>query len=69
MLPTRKLKKFCQHVPKAEKRGPYLKYSPKEKAMVENYALLHETSAAISHSKDEFEGVKWTIVNDWKKVS
>lgn len=29
------------------KRGLYIKYSPKDKARIRNYALLHGTPAAV----------------------
>ena len=32
---------------KSHKRGPYKKYTPKDRADVANYAALHGTSAAI----------------------
>ncbi len=32
-------------------RGPYSKYSQKDKAKIGNYALLHGTNAALRHFK------------------
>ena len=55
-------------VGKSGKRGPYKKYSPKERAEVANYATLHGTSAAIRHFKARFPDLKWTTVNDWKEA-
>ena len=51
-----------------QKRGSYEKYSPKEKAIITNYEVLHGTSAAIRHFKSKHPDLKWTTVNDWKKV-
>ena len=51
-----------------QKRGRYEKYSPKEKAAIANYAVLHSTSAAIRHFKSKHPDLKWTTVNDWKKA-
>ena len=51
---------------KGKKRGPYIKLSPKDKALIANYAVTHGTSAAIRHFQSEFPNLKWTTVNDWK---
>ena len=53
---------------KGRKRGPYKKYTSKERAEVANYATLHGTSAAIRHFKARFPDFKWTTVNDWKEA-
>ena len=53
---------------KSRKRGPYKKYTPKDKAEVANYATFHGTSAAIRHFKARFPDLKWTTVNDWKEA-
>ena len=53
---------------KGKKRGPYKKYTSKERAEVANYATLHGTSAAIRHFKARFPDLKWTTVNDWKEA-
>ena len=39
---------------KGRKRGPYEKYTSKDRAEVANYATLHESSAAIRHFKARF---------------
>lgn len=48
------------------KRGPYSFYSPKDKAKIANYAVLHGTSSAVKHFIKEFLSLKRTTVNDWK---
>ena len=53
---------------KSMKRGTYEKYTPKEKAEISSYAVMHGTTAAIRHFKDRFPQLKWTTVNDWKKA-
>ena len=53
---------------KGRKRGPYKKYTAKDKADVANYATFHGTSAAIRHFKARFPDLKWTTVNDWKEA-
>ena len=49
----------------SKKRGTYMKYSPKEKARIGNYAVQHGTSAALRHYNTDFPNLKWTTVNDW----
>ena len=44
-------------------RGSYAKFTPKQKATVDNYAVLHGTSAALRHFKTE---LRWLTINDWK---
>ena len=39
-----------------------MKYSPKEKARIGNYAVQHGTSAALRHYNKEFPNLKWTTV-------
>ena len=51
-----------------KKRGSYNKYSPQEKAKISNFAVQHGTSAALRHFKEDFPGLKWTTVNDWKEA-
>ena len=54
---------------KSRKRGPYKKYTPKNKAEVaNNYATFHGTSAAIRHFKARFPDLKWTTDNNWKEA-
>ena len=51
---------------KSRKRGPYKKYTPKDKAEVANYTTVRGTSAAIRNFKAYSPNLKWTTVNDWK---
>ena len=46
--------------------GMYTKYTPKQKATIENYSILHGTIATLRHFKAEFPDLKWLIVNNWK---
>ena len=46
--------------------GMYAKYTPKQKAKIGNYSILHGTSAALRYFKAEFPDLKWSTVNDWK---
>ena len=52
----------------SKKRGTCMKYSPKEKARIGNYAVQHGTSAALRHYNKDFPNLKWTTVNDWKEA-
>lgn len=54
---------------KSIKRGTYEKYTPKEKAEISSYAVMHGTAATIRHFKDRFPQLKWTTVNNWKKAT
>ena len=45
-------------------RRPYAKFTPKQKAIVGNYAVSNGTSAALW----EFPELKWSTVNDWKSA-
>ena len=38
----------------SKKRGTYMKYSPKEKAKIGNYAVQYCTSAALQHYNKDF---------------
>ena len=58
----------AESVTKSTKRGTYQKYTPKEKAEISSYAIMHGTTATIRHFKDRFPELKWTTVNDWKKA-
>ena len=49
-------------------RGNYAKFTPKQKAAVGNYAVLHGTSAALRHFKTEFPELKWYTANYWKNA-
>ena len=42
-------------------RGNYAKFTPKQKAAVGNYAVLHGTSAVLRHFKTEFPELKWFV--------
>ena len=53
---------------KGRKRGPYIEYTPKDRAEVANYTTLHGTSAANRHIKARFPDLKWTTVNNWKEA-
>ena len=44
--------------------GNYAKLTPKQKAVIGNYAMLHGTSAALNHFKKEFPELKWSTAND-----
>ena len=46
-------------------RENYAKFTPKQKAAVGNYAVLHGTSAALHHFKTEFPELKCSTANDW----
>ena len=52
----------------SEQRGirTYAKYTPKQKATIGNYSILHGTSAALRYFKTKFPDLKWSTVNDWK---
>ena len=50
----------------SKQRGTYAKYTPKQKATIGNYSILHGTSAALRYFKAEFPDLKWSTVNDWK---
>lgn len=50
----------------SKQRGMYTKYTPKQKATIENYSILHGTIAALRYFKAEFPDLKWLIVNIWK---
>ena len=41
-------------------------YSPQEKALIGNYAVINGTSAALRHYLKYYPNLKWTTVNDWK---
>ena len=49
-------------------RGPYAKFTPKQKATVGNYAVSNGTSATLWHFKTEFPELKWSTVNNWKNA-
>ena len=51
-----------------KKRGAYLKFTPKQKATIGNYALLNGTSAALCHFIKEFPDLKYTTVCNWRKA-
>ena len=38
-----------------KRRGAYQKYTPKDKAIIGNYAVMHGTSAALRHFKTNFQ--------------
>ncbi len=48
---------------KLMQRGPYIKYSPEDKA---KDAILHGVSASLHHFKYQFPYLKWSTVQDWK---
>jgi hypothetical protein len=48
------------------KRGPYAVFSPKVKARIANYAVMHGTTSALKHFVKEFPDLKRTTINDWK---
>jgi len=52
----------------AKKRGSYQKYTPKQKATIENYTLINGTSAALRHYAGEFPDLKYTTVCEWRKA-
>ena len=45
-----------------------MKYTPKEKAKIANYAVQHGSTAAVRHFKTEFPALKRTTVNEWKET-
>ena len=49
-------------------RGTYQKYTPKDKATIGNYAVMHGTSAALRHFKTKFPDLKYTTVCEWRKA-
>jgi len=51
-----------------KKRGCYQKFTPKQKALIGNYALINGTSAAHRHYVGKFPGLKYTTVCDWRKA-
>ena len=51
---------------RSKQRGTYAKYTPKQKATIGNYSILHGTNAALRYFKAEFPDLKWSTVNDWK---
>jgi len=50
------------------KRGTYQKYTPKDKAMIGNYVVMHGTSAVLCHFNNKFPDLKYTTVCKWRKV-
>ena len=51
-----------------KRRGTYQKYTPKDKAMIGNYAIMHGTSAALRYFKNKFPDLKYTTVCEWRKA-
>ena len=51
-----------------KRRGPYQKYTDKEKAKIGKYALMHGATAALRHFKDRYSELKYTTICEWKKV-
>ena len=41
------------------RRGTYQKYTPKDKAMIGNYAIMHEINAALHYFKNKFPDLKY----------
>ena len=57
--------KIGEDVNRPKKRGEYLKFSEKEKAVIAKYASEHSVAKAVRH----FQGknVKENSVRDWKE--
>ena len=51
-----------------KRRGTYQKHTPKDKAMIGNYAVMHGISAALRHFNNKFPDLKYTTVCEWRKV-
>ena len=54
-----------------KKRGCYQKFTPQQKAIIGNYALINGPSAAIRQYVREFPGLRYTrytTVCDWRKA-
>ena len=50
-----------------KKRGCYQKFTPQQKAIIGNYALINGPSAAVCQYVGEFPGLRYTTVCDWRK--
>ena len=51
-----------------KKKGCHQKFTPKQKALIGNYALINGTSATHRHYVGEFPGLKYTTICDWRKA-
>ena len=51
-----------------QRRGPYQKYTDKEKAEIGKYVLMHGTTAALRHFKDQYSKLKYTTICEWKRA-
>ena len=51
-----------------KRREAYQKYTPKDKATIGNYAVIHGTSAALCHFKNKFPDLKYTTLCEWRKA-
>ena len=58
--------KINEDVNRPKKRGEYLKFSEKEKAIIAKYASEHGVAKAVRH----FQGknIKESSVRDWKRI-
>lgn len=45
-------------VSESKQCGTYAKYTPKQKATIGNYSILHGTSATVRHFKIKFPDIK-----------
>ena len=50
-----------------KKRGHYNHYSAKDKGTIANHTIQHGTSAAITYFKPQYQSLKWSTMNDWRK--
>ena len=51
-----------------KRRGPYQKYTDKEKAEIGKYAMMHGATASLRHFKDRYSELKYTTICEWKKA-
>ena len=68
VLPTVTEHPGAQSVSSATQHGCYSNFTPKQKATIGNYAVLHGPSAALWYFKKDFPTLKWSTVNDWKNA-
>ena len=51
-----------------KRQGTYQKYTPKDKATIRNYAVMHGMSTALHHFKNKFPDLKYGNVCEWRKA-
>ena len=51
-----------------KRQGTYQKYTPKDKATIRNYAVMHGMSTVLHYFKNKFPDLKYGNVCEWRKV-